>query len=144
MNSDIWTGTWEYALDTARWSLPGRSSFFRGQTMEVVAQGEEKLWIRNNHVYADGSKRSWVYDGAFDGKPYSVIWEDDGSLMTIIAFHMVTNVMGSDAYEKPAEDGKPVRGSEYFLLSESKVEVNGCITVGTDQYPYFEEWNRLS
>jgi hypothetical protein len=50
--------------------------------------------------------------------------------------------MGADAYEKPAPDGTPVRGAEYFLLGENRTEAYGCITVGGKQYPYWEEWHR--
>jgi hypothetical protein len=142
LNSDIWTGTWQYAVDTARWSLPGHDTMYRAQTMEVVAQGRDRLWIRTHQVYSDGRERSWVYDGAFDGRPYPTVWEDDGSLMTTIAFHLVTDLMGADAYEKPSPDGTPVRGAEYFMLGEHRTEAFGCLTVDNKQYPYWEEWHR--
>ena len=142
MDSDIWTGTWEYAVDTARWTLPGHDTRYRAQTMEVVARGTEELWIRTYHVYGDGSERSWVFDGAFDGRPYPTVWEDDGSVMTTIAFHVVTDLMAADAYEMPAAEGTPVRGAEFVLLGEDRTEAHGCLTVGGKQYPYWEEWHR--
>jgi hypothetical protein len=111
--------------------------------MEVVAEGEDTLRLRTHQVYSDGTERTWVFDGAFDGRPYPVTWEDDGSLMTTIAFHMVTDVMGADAYEKPPAGGQTVRGAEYFLLGQHRTEAHGCLTVGAEQYPYWEEWHRI-
>ena len=141
--SDVWTGTWRWNVETARYTDPGRAGAFTARTMEVVAEGRERLWFRSEQTYLDGSSRAYIYDGAFDGMAYPMRWEDGGESWATISFQLVTERMGADGFEVPVGDGQLIRGTEHFVLGDDHVEVYGASTLAGVQHPYFEEWHRV-
>lgn len=134
-----WTGKWRWNADTAEFSDPHHENLWQEQTQEITVR-DNTLLLRTYQVFNDGSKRSWLYDGAFDGKARPILWEDDGSVMAIINFIQVNGLMCGDAFEIP---GANIRGSEYFIIGQDNVQVRGCTTANNQQYTYFEEWDRI-
>jgi hypothetical protein len=133
-----WTGQWRWNRATAAFSDPLHQQLPREQVQEVVVRGS-KLWMRNTKVAEDGSRRTWVFDGAFDGVPRPIHWED-GSVLTSIGFFLLDDCRAGDAYIAP---GGAVVGSEHFLLDGDALKVWGALTFQGGHYPYFEEWERI-
>jgi hypothetical protein len=140
--SDIWTGHWKWNAATASYTDPLHAGgAIHEQTMEVTARGFDHLSIRTNQRYADGSTRSWIYNGAFDGRPYPIRWADNDELMTTISFGPVGPLTGTDGFISAG--AHPFTGAEYFLLGEQRVESRGFIAIDGEHYPYWEEWHRV-
>lgn len=141
--SDIWTGEWKWNAQTARYSDPLHpEGAIAAQSMAVIARGIERLEIRTDHEYADGSRRSWRYVGAFDGRPYPIRWIDNGDLMATITFGLMSEQIGTDGFISAGEP--QFRGAEFFVITETRVESTGFIAIGDSHYPYWEEWTRMA
>jgi hypothetical protein len=136
---ESWTGHYRWNAETAAFTHPVHNHAGEQQTQEVVVKGD-RMRMRTRKVFADGSTRSWTWDGALDGKPRPISWDDDGSTMALIGFFMLTDVMGGDVFE--AGNGA-FRGSEYFILGKDKYQIWGSTTDNGKQYTYFEEWERI-
>lgn len=139
---DGWTGNWRWNAATARFSDPLHGTLWKAQQQEITV-GADTLVIRNHLTYLDGTTRDWTFDGALDGNPYPITWDDDGSVMTVIAFHQTGPLRGGDSFFAPDES---FAGSEFFILREDgdNLKVWGSMTVGNDQHTYFEEWDRVA
>ena len=118
---------------------PVHSHAWEAQIQDIEAS-EDRLIIRNDLTLQGGVRRRWTFDGALDGKPRSTTWDDDGSVMTAIAFFQLGPMMGGDAYFAP--DGS-FAGSEYYILAGDNLKVWSSTTTAGQQYTYFEEWDRI-
>ncbi len=136
--AEEWTGHWRWRSDTAVFTNPHHENVWREQTQEVRVEGQA-LFMKTRQVFMDGSVRSWTWDGAFDGQPRPIIWDDDGSTMATIAFVLVDNGLAGDVYR--SADGA-FTGAEYLTIEEDRVRVWGSSTSEGRQYTYFEEWER--
>ena len=134
-----WTGLWRWVPETAKFTNPHHSDIWEDQVQRIVCN-DDHLMIQCFQLFTDGSRRSWTWDGAFDGKPRPIIWDDDGTTFVDIAFLMLTEEMGGDAYR--AEGGE-FRGSEHFILEPNRCAVWGASTTTGELFPYFEEWFRI-
>ena len=135
-----WTGLWRWNKETAKFSNPHHADIWDEQAHHITSENG-KITFHAFQLYLDGSRRSWTWDGMLDGKPRPILWDDDGTVFTDIAFFMLTEDMGGDAYR--AEGGE-FRGAEHFVLKPDHVAVWGCSTTETgEMFPYFEEWHRL-
>lgn len=134
---EIWTGSWRWLAETARYADPARK--IKSQTAEVRVTGLD-FWIHQRFELHDGTRMGWIWDGRFDGVMRPIRWDHDGSEMIDIAFYGLKAGLGGDTYS--ARDGSK-SGSEYYRLQPGRLDVWGCYTVadGT-QYPYRESWER--
>lgn len=136
---ESWTGRWSWNGETAVFSDPHHANLWKSQTQDVLVR-DGRLLIRNALVFADGAKRNWTFDGAFDAMPRPITWDDDGSVMSVIGFFLIKPKTGADAFYMP--DGS-IAGSEHFDFEGDRVSVRGTTTFGGKQYTYFEEWHRI-
>jgi hypothetical protein len=98
------------------------------------------LRFRIAQTFGNGRKRSFTFDGAFDGKPRPMIWDDDGSPALYIAFSLIRDDLVSDAFYEP---NGLYHGSEHFVLTGDNMQLYGRSNTGGIVYDYFEEWDRI-
>lgn len=96
-NIDNWTGRWQWNAATAQFDNPVHRNAWAAQLKEVTADGD-KLFFRISQTFGNGKKRSFTFDGAFDGKPRPMSWDDDGSPALYIAFSLLRDDLVSDAF----------------------------------------------
>lgn len=137
--AEIWTGQWRWKADTAQFTNPAQKHVWKEQTQEVVVKGD-KLSMKTRQVAMDGATRSWSWEGAFDGQPRPITWDQDGSTMATISFILLKDLLGGDVFQ--SADGA-FTGSEHFVISENLLQVWGATTSDGKQYTYFEEWERI-
>ncbi len=137
-NPEIWTGEWRWVAETANFADPLSQN--KAQMMTVDVRGTYMV-METLVTFSDKSTRTWIWEGQFDGKLYPIRWKDDHVVLQDMAFVLLRDGIGTDASISP--DGRK-RGSEYFVLTKNKLEVWGCNTRDGEQYPYFEEWDRVA
>lgn len=133
-----WSGFWRWEHATAKFTNPHHADAWHEQYQHIRCS-DGFLWMRCFQHLKDGRFRSWTYDGALDGKPRPIVWDDDGTPMATIAFLMLSDNIGGDINCTP--DGR-FRGAEHFLLEPDRCSVWGSGSAGGETYPYFEEWHR--
>jgi hypothetical protein len=135
---DVWTGRWRWNTETADFG-PSGGHDYQGQVQDVtVADGS--IHMQTTQTLADGTTRTWTYDGAFDGQPRPITWDHDGSVMAVIAFVQLGDVVAGDAVLAP--DGS-FAGAEHVVVADDEVKVYGSLRAGGKHYTYFEEWSRI-
>lgn len=134
-----WTGRWQWNAKTAVFTNPVHSHVWTSQVQDIIVE-DNRMVMRNDLLFQDGSRRRWTFDGAIDGKPRAITWDDDGSTMAVIAFFQMAPLMGGDAYFTPDNS---FLGSEYYILGDDNLKVWGSSTTDGKQYNYFEEWDRI-
>ena len=95
-----WAGRWQWNPRTAVFTNPVHSRAWEAQIQDIEAS-EDRLIIRNDLTLQGGVRRRWTFDGALDGKPRSITWDDDGSVMTVIAFFQLGPMMGATPTSLP-------------------------------------------
>lgn len=133
-----WLGRWRWNGEATNFTA-GHEPAWKEQT-QTIAVGDSGLLIHNDQLFEDGSRRRWTFDGAFDGQPRTVRWED-GSEMMVINFSLLSEHRGADAYY--ALDGT-FAGAEYFDITDETVKVYGSVNAGGAQTTYLEVWDRIS
>jgi hypothetical protein len=135
---EIWTGKWRWIAELANYTDPERQ--IKSQLADVKVVGN-KFWLNQRFELKDGTKMGWTWDGAFDGKMRPILWDHDKTELIDIAFYMLKDGLGGDAYS--TKDGSKV-GTEYYRLEPNRLDVWGCYTVANGtQYPYKEAWERI-
>ncbi|WP_261560337.1 MULTISPECIES: hypothetical protein [Frankia] len=138
-NVDAWTGRWQWNAATARFDNPVHQNAWAAQLKVVTVDGD-RLNFRIAQTFGNGKKRSFTFDGAFDGRPRPMIWDDDGSPALYIAFSLLRDDLVSDAFYEP---NGLYHGSEHFVLSGDNMQLYGRSNTGGIVYDYFEEWDRI-
>lgn len=138
-NIDRWTGRWQWNAATAQFDNPVHRTAWAAQVQDVTAEGD-RLYFRIAQTFGNGKQRSFTFDGAFDGKPRPMIWDDDGSVALYIAFSLIRDDLVSDAFYEP---NGLFHGSEHFVLSGDNMQLYGRSNTGGVLYDYFEEWDRI-
>ena len=134
---DDWTGQWRWNVETAQFAHLA----WKEQLQEVEVSGD-RLVIRTEQTFADDRQRRWTFDGAFDGVPRPVTWDDTGEVLVEIAFIRLDIGVGADAYRSP--NGRAA-GAEHFIVAENNVKVYGSANHTTGGFAaYFEEWDRIT
>ena len=138
-NIDTWTGLWRWNAATARFDNPVHTTAWAAQEKRVVADGD-RLRFRIAQTFGNGKQRAFTYDGAFDGKPRPMTWDDDGTTALFIAFSLLRDDLVSDAFYEP---NGLYHGSEHFVLKGDNMQLHGQSETGGVVYDYFEEWDRI-
>jgi hypothetical protein len=136
---NLWTGSWEWNSQTAKFTDPQHENLWKSQTLHVDAS-RDHLRLEMAQAFLDGSERVWTLDSAFDGIARPIIWADNHTTMAMISYLRMSNEMIGDAFF--TEDGA-FAGSEYFTVGADNVQVWGSNTRAGEHYLYFEEWSRL-
>jgi len=138
-----WTGRWRWNPATHTFddgmATAANGGVWKEQIQTIEVKGS-LLSIRNDQLFIDDSRRTWLYEGAFDGRPYPIRWTDDQSIMNVISFMLIDKLRGADAYF-PLDSS--YGGSEYFILNGDNVKVWGAMTVAGRSTTYYEEWDRI-
>ncbi len=138
---EIWNGKWRWNAQTARFADTNRHN---KEQFQIVTVKGNHMKMETHVTLTDNSTCIWIWEGNFDGKLNPSKWAHDGSVMVDMAFYLLKDNIGTDAYMTP--DGTK-RGSEYWVLDQNKLSVWGSYTkaAGTQitQHPYFEEWERM-
>ena len=139
-NIDGWNGRWVWNAATAVFDNPVHQHAWARQVQDVTISGE-RLLLKVVQTFANGRQRSWTWDGAFDGIPRSMAWDDDGTPAAFIAFVLLKDNVVSDAVFGVDD---LFLGSEYFVLDGDNYKVWGRSTTAGEVYDYFEEWDRIA
>ena len=136
---EIWTGTWRWIPELAVYADTSRQ--IKSQ-MAVARATRTHFFLNQSFELFDGTKRSWTWDGVFNGPMSPVTWDHDGSAMLDLSFYFLEDGLGGDTYV--ARDGSKI-GSEYYRITDKLVAVWGCYTLRNgEQYPYRESWERVA
>jgi hypothetical protein len=138
-NMDVWNGRWKWNPATAVFDNPVHTHAWAGQVQDVTISGE-RLLLKVEQTFANGKVRSWTWDGAFDGIPRPMSWDDDGTPAAFIAFTLLKDDMVSDGFFGL---DNLFFGSEYFVFDGDNYQVWGRSTTAGKVYDYFEEWDRI-
>ena len=138
-NIDQWTGRWRWNATTADFENPVHRTAWAGQEKIVTVDGD-RLHFQISQTFGNGKKRSFTFDGAFDGKPRPMIWDDDGSVALYIAFSLIRDDLVADAFYEP---NGLYHGSEHFILAGDNMKLYGRSNTDGVVYDYFEEWDRI-
>jgi len=140
---DIYTGRWKWSRDTAVYTNPNHADLWLARDQEVIVKGRN-MRMTTKESYKDGSVRTWVWDGAFDGVPRLMRFQDTGETELQIAFIIIAENVGGDVYQSgPTSPGGQFRGAEHFVLTRDNVKVWGSMSAQGQQASYFEEWFRV-
>ena len=135
---EIWTGTWHWVPELALYVDESRQ--IKAQTA-IVRATRTTMFLNQSFELFNGTKKSWTWDGVFNGPMSPITWDHDGSEMIDISFYFLKDGLGGDTYV--ARDGSKV-GSEYYTLTQDLLQVWGCYTLANGvQYPYRETWERV-
>jgi hypothetical protein len=139
MNVDGWTGTWR-PLEGQVFYQHNPAADFRPLECRVRASGLD-LRMEQDIGLPGGSVRTWLFDGKMDGVMRPLVFIDDGSLLTNIAFYLFDDNFGGDTNRRP--DGSYI-GCEYWWLKGDILEAKGVHNMADgSQHPYQEFWQRV-
>src|ERR1700722_2492913 len=139
-NIDGWNGRWEWNAATAVFDNPVHQHAWAAQVQDVTITGE-RLLLKTMQTFGNDKQRSWTWDGAFDGIPRPMAWDDDGSPAAFITFVLLKTNIVADAFFGIDD---LFFGSEYFVLDGDNIKLWGRSTTAGKVYDYFEEWDRIA
>jgi hypothetical protein len=138
-NIEAWNGRWKWNPATAVFDNPVHTHAWAGQIQDVSTDGE-RLLVKVMQTFVNGKRRGWTWDGAFDGIPRPMSWDDNGKPAAFIAFTLLADNMVSDGFFGL---DNLFFGSEYFVFGGDNYQVWGRSTTAGKVYDYFEEWDRI-